>query len=157
MAKRLGMIDAEIISPSDICIDPRAILKCKWGCDNPDTQKCNARGLSYELRVQIVKSYKKILLIRSHDARKLYLAALEIERQAFLDGCRYAFALNSCHFCLSCEVLKGGECTSPEKIRPCDQLFGIDTYETAHKKGLPCEVLKDKTKQPNRYAYILID
>jgi len=157
MAKRLGMIDATIISPSDIYIDPRAILKCKWGCDNPDTQKCDDRGLPYELRVQIVKSYQKILLIRSHDARKLYLTALKIERQAFLDGFRYAFTLNSCHFCLSCEVLKGGECTSPAKIRPCDQLFGIDTYKTVQKQGLPCEVLKDKTKQPNRYAYILID
>jgi predicted metal-binding protein len=157
MAERLGMLNAKIISPSDIYFDARAILKCKWGCDDPDTKKCNDRGIPYELRIQIIKSYQKILLIHSHDARKLYHTALEIERQAFLEGNRYAFTLNSCNFCISCEVLKGNECVSLDKIRPCDQLFGIDTYKTVKKLGLPCEVLKDKNTQPNRYAYILID
>ena len=109
MAKKLGMVDAKIITSDDICFDQRTILKCKWGCDDPNTQKCNDRGLSYETRIGIVKSYGKILVIHSHNARELYTAALEIERQAFLDGHYFAFVLNNCNFCESCEVMNGNE------------------------------------------------
>ncbi len=34
LAKELGMVDAIIISPKDICFDIRAILKCRWGCED---------------------------------------------------------------------------------------------------------------------------
>ena len=123
MALRLGMVDAKIISSKDIYFDPRAILKCKWGCDDPDTEKCSDRGIPHETRIKIVESYKKILLVHSHNIQKLYSIALEIERQAFLDGHYFAFTICSCDFCKSCEVKQGNECPNPEKIRPCDQLF----------------------------------
>ena len=110
VAKTLGMVNVKIITPDDIVFDSRSILKCRWGCDDPDTEKCRDRGVPYEMRVQIVQSYQKILLIHSHDVRKLYSAALEIERQAFLDGHLFAFTLSPCHYCRSCAILKGKEC-----------------------------------------------
>ena len=34
LAKELGMVNAMIISPKEICFDIRAILKCRWGCED---------------------------------------------------------------------------------------------------------------------------
>lgn len=156
MAKQLGMSDAKIISSKDIFFDPRAILKCRWGCDDYSSQKCDDRGLPYKMRLQIVRAYNHILLLHSNDGQKLYSVALKIERQVFLDGFYFAFTLCSCKLCTSCKVEEGIGCPTPEEIRPCDQLFGIDVYKTVRKQGLPCEVLQNKDEKQNRYAFILI-
>ena len=156
MAKQLGMLDEKIISSKDIFFDPRAILKCRWGCDDYGSQKCDDRGVPYEMRLQIVRTYNHILLLHSNDGQKLYSVALRIERQMFLDDFYFAFILCSCKLCALCKVKEGIGCPTPEKIRPCDQLFGIDVYKTVRNQGLPCEVLQNKNEKQNRYAFILI-
>jgi predicted metal-binding protein len=161
MAKELGMADAVIISPGELCFDPRTMLKCLWGCMDhfpQDTRRCSMRGTSYEQRVEIVKKYQHILVVHSHDAAALGRATLELERAAFLDGCYFAFAVRSCNLCENCCFISGeGTCPSPDKIRPCDQAFGIDVYKTVRGLGLPCNVLHSKEDVPNRYGFVLID
>jgi predicted metal-binding protein len=159
LAKSLKAVDAKIISPQDIFFDIRAILKCRWGCDDSfqNNTKCSTRDTTYSERVEMVKSYKNILIVHSHDARQLSLAVLEIERTAFIDGFYFAFALRACNLCKACAVQQGKPCPSPEKVRPCDQSFGIDVYKTALKLGLPCHVLQGKDDIPNRYGFVLID
>ncbi len=157
LAKNLGMINAKIIRSDAIHFDSRTLLKCKWGCDDPDTVKCSDRDIPYEMRIQIVKSYQHILLLHSDDVHKLYSAGLKIERQAFLDGHRYAFLISPCYFCPSCEVANGNPCVAREKIRPCDSLFGIDVYKTVREQDLPCDILKDKNQPQNRYAFLLLE
>ena len=46
LAKNKGMLDALIISPSDICFDIRTQLKCAWVCDRQFTPnaKCDKPG-----------------------------------------------------------------------------------------------------------------
>ena len=34
LAKSLKAVNAKIISPQDIIFDIRAILKCRWGCED---------------------------------------------------------------------------------------------------------------------------
>jgi predicted metal-binding protein len=51
----------------------------------------------------------------------------------------------------------GNPCPTPEKVRPCDQAFGIDVFKTVRSLGLPCEVLKNKEDQQNRYGFVLLD
>jgi len=162
LAKKLKMEHAVIITPDQIAFDVRALLKCRWGCEDyflANNMRCHTRGTTYEERVEMVKRYNRILLIHSHDAQQLSVAVLEIERTAFLDGCYFAFAIRSCTLCTVCNVLegKGDPCPHPEKIRPCDQSFGIDVYKTARTVGLPCEVLKDKNDLQNRYGFVLIE
>jgi predicted metal-binding protein len=159
MAKSLNAINVKLISSQDICFDIRAILKCRWGCENfsPDNIRCGVRNTSYQERVKMVKSYKHILLIHSHDARELSAAVLEIERKAFLDGHYFAFAIRFCNLCKACAVKQGNPCPTPEKIRPCDSSFGIDIYKTARNLGLPCEVLQGKNDIQNRYGFVLLD
>lgn len=143
LAKSLNAINAKIISPQDIFFDIRAILKCRWGCEDlfQNSIRCGTRNISYQERVEMVKGYNNILLVHSHDARELSIAVLEIEKTAFLDGYHFAFAIRTCNLCKICTVQQGNPCPTPEKVRPCDQSFGIDVYKTARNLGLPCEVL----------------
>ncbi len=159
MAKALGMEDAILIGPDDIFFDIRAVLKCRWGCEDfhKQTIKCGSRNTSFEDGMRMIESYKNILLLHAHDGTDLSRAILEIERAAFLDGHYFAFGIRYCKLCKKCMVDEGKECPTPQKIRPCDESLGIDMYKTARNKGLPCNVLKDKNDVQNRYGFVLID
>jgi len=159
LASDLGMVNATTITQADICFDIRAILKCCWGCDRSfsTTPRCDNRGTTFEQRMEMIKRYNNILLVHSHDAIALSQTLLKIERIAFLDGYYFAFTIRSCNLCKECLILTGGECPFPDKVRPCDQMFGIDVYKTVRQLGLPCEVLQSKDSVQNRYGFLLID
>jgi predicted metal-binding protein len=160
LAKELKMVHAMIISPKQISFDIRAILKCRWGCDDylPENNiRCQTRDTTFQERIEMVKKYDRILLVHSHDAGELSKAVFEIERTAFFDGYYFAFAIRTCNLCKVCPVKQGNACPTPEKIRPCDSSFGIDVYKTARNFGLPCEVLQNKNDIQNRYGFVLID
>jgi predicted metal-binding protein len=159
LAKELKMTNAMIISPREIFFDIRAILKCRWGCEDfsDGNIRCQNRGTTYQERVEMVKKYDHILLVHSHDAKELSAAVLEIERRAFLDGYYFAFALRTCNLCSVCTVKQGDPCPTPDKVRPCEASFGIDVYKTSRNLGLPCEVLQNKDDIQNRYGFVLIE
>lgn len=159
LAKEMGMVNAMIISPKDMFFDIRAMMKCRWGCEDyfQGSIKCHARGTTFHERVEMVQKYNDVLVVHSHDAHALSTAVLEIERTAFLDGHYFGFAVRYCRVCKSCAADKGQPCAFPEKVRPCDQSFGIDVYRTARSLGLPCNVLQDKEDVQNRYGFVLID
>lgn len=59
---------------------------------------------------------------------------------------------------ISKKVIENGDpYLFPDKVRPYDQMFGIDVYKTARNLGLPCEVLQNKNDIQNRYGFVLID
>jgi predicted metal-binding protein len=157
-AKSLGMKNAVMISPDDIFFDIRAILKCRWGCSDffSDSIKCHTRNTGYHERVEMVKQYRHILVVHAHDAVALSRAVLELEKKAFSDGYYFAFAIRYCSLCRACAADRGNPCPTPEKIRPCDQSFGIDVYKTVRHQNLPCDVLQHKDDVQNRYGFVLI-
>ena len=160
IAKKWDAGHALIISPNDIVFDRRAILKCLWGCENhlePNRIKCGSRGLSFKEAQAIIHEYQRILLIHHHDNVKLSNIARKIEQAAFLDGHYFACAMHCCHLCKTCKIDSGKSCHMQNKIRPCDQSFGVDVYKTVKDLGLPCAPLQSKTQTPNRYAFVLID
>lgn len=159
LAKEFNMLNAMIISPENIYFDIRAILKCRWGCEDffKESIKCHSRNTTYLERVEMIKRYNNILIVHSHNAKELSVALLKLEKIAFLDGYYFAFAVRCCNLCQSCNIERGEPCPNPDKVRPCDQLFGIDVYKTARSLGLPCEVLKNKDDTQNRYGFLLID
>ena len=158
MAKDLKMINAKIIGPDDIFFDIRAIMKCRWGCEDffNQTVKCHTRNTSFQERVDMIKAYESILFVHAHDSRELSQAVLEIEKASFLDGNYFSFAVRYCNLCKNCAIDQGKSCSTPEKIRPCDQSFGIDVYKTARNQGLPCDVLQNEKDVQNRYGFVLI-
>jgi predicted metal-binding protein len=157
-AKDLKMLHAKLMSPQELFIDIRAILKCRWGCGDffHTPRKCHPRETTYHERVEMILRYHHILLVHSHDARALSHAVLEIERRAFLDGYYFAFAIRCCSLCNPCHLFQGNPCPTPEKIRPCDSMFGIDVYKTVRHLGLPCEVLQTREDIQNRYGFVLL-
>ena len=159
LAKEYNMENAVVIKPGDIFFDIRAILKCRWGCVDFFKQniKCSRRDTTLEERMRMVNAYQDILMLHSHDAREISWAVFEIERAAFLDGYYFAFGIRYCMLCKNCAVDRGEECPTPEKVRPCDQSFGIDVYKTARNQGFPCDVLKNIDEPQNRYGFVLID
>ena len=159
LASKLKMLHYILISPEQIYFDIRAWLKCRWGCEFNMTTiaKCSDKGTTFRERVEMVKSYHRILLVHSNDAFALSKVVLKIERESFLDGYYFAFAIRTCCLCNPCHLMNNEACPTPEKIRPCDSLFGIDMYKTTRKLGLPCEVLKNKDDVQNRYGLVLID
>ena len=159
LAKELNMLNAIIISPADLCFDKRAILKCHWGCEDffKKSIKCHHRDTTYFDRMEMIKNYKHILIAHSHSARELSIALLKLERMAFLDGHYFAFAICVCNLCSSCHVEQGEPCPTPHRVRPCDQMCGIDVYKTARNLNMPCEVLQNKGEIQNRYGFLLID
>jgi predicted metal-binding protein len=158
LAGELGMANAVLISPEDIFFDLRAVLKCRWGCEygSEDSVRCGSRNTTFEERCQMVRNYDHILIVHSHDAGELSRAVLQIERAAFLDGNYFAFAIRACNLCGVCSVKEGEPCVAPEKVRPCDQAFGIDVYRTVRALGLPCEVLQSRDALQNRYGFVLL-
>ncbi len=158
LALELGMVGARLIGPADVAFDPRALLKCRWGCEDYFRRgvKCHVRETTYAERVEMVRRYDSILLVHSHDARRLSAAVLEIERAAFLDGHYFAFAIRACNLCPACVADQGHPCLHPEKVRPCDQAFGIDVYKTVRQQGLPIQVLQERDEQQNRYGFVLL-
>lgn len=60
------MVNAVIISLKDIYFDIRAILKCKWGCEDNFNRniRCHYRDTMYQERVEMIKSYNNILLVQ---------------------------------------------------------------------------------------------
>ncbi|MHC1725969.1 MAG: DUF2284 domain-containing protein [Syntrophobacteraceae bacterium] len=158
LAGQLGIVNAVLISPKEIFFDIRALLKCRWGCEyySEESVRCGTRNTSFEERVQMVSGYEHILLLHSHDACVLSRAVLQIERTAFLDGHYFAFAIRACNLCGSCALKEGNPCVAPQKVRPCDQAFGIDVYRTVRNLGLPCEVLQAANDTQNRYGFVLL-
>jgi predicted metal-binding protein len=140
-AQELGMLNAMLISPAEVFFDIRAVMKCRWGCEDFFSQsiKCHVRDTTFQERVEMVRRYNNILLLHSHNARELSIAVLEIERKAFLDGHYFAFGIRYYMLCKECAVQHGKPCPTPNRIRPCDQGFGIDVYKTARHQGLPCK------------------
>lgn len=159
LAKELQMVNAIIISPEDIHFDIRSILKCRWGCHDffKGSVKCHGRNTTFSERLEIINRYKHILMVHSHDARELSAALLKLESAAFLDGYYFASAICFCSLCDPCHVENGKPCPTPGKVRPCDELFGIDVYKTARGLGLPCQVLQSHSDTQNRYGFLLID
>ncbi len=75
----------------------------------------------------------------------------------FNDGNHFAFAIRTCNLCKACAVSVGKACPTPEKVRPCDQIFGIDVYQTVREIGFHCNVLQDNEDLQNRYGFVLIN
>jgi predicted metal-binding protein len=155
----MGLSHVVSLGPEQVFFDPRARLKCRWGCEDfhQPTIKCGSRGLSHAECVEMINRYSDILLLHGHDAHVLSKAVLALEAAAFHDGHYFAFGVRACKLCPSCAVDQGKECIQPEKVRPCDQAMGIDIYRTARAASLPIRVLQSKNEQQNRYGLVLIN
>jgi predicted metal-binding protein len=157
MAQDMGAVDALLIDVSEIVFDHRTYLKCAWGCPEFGQLKCSPDLIKPWEAEPIFRRYGKALLIHTHDKALSVDIAYELERQAFLDGFYFAFALYDCSGCEICEAGSRRDCVNPEKARPGDDFVGIDVYATVRGFGLPIEVLSDREQRQDRYSFVFIE
>jgi len=153
-----GARDALVINAKDIVLDPRTMLKCRFGCSgwghNWTCPSAPGAVTVWEF-AQIIKHYKKALLIHTHDKRLAQDISFAIEQKAYMDGAYFAFSLSDCAVCKECRYPK--PCRAAKKARPAMQAVGIDVFSTARKQGLTLKTLKAKDDQQNWYSLVLID
>ena len=159
LALAMGADDAVVFSTYDIVFDARTLLKCMfgcpdWGCGNTCPSRAGSlKPWEYE---RVLKEYKWGIIVHSTDKKKAQDISFEIERQAFLDGYYFAFAMNDCAICLKCAGFDGKPCIAPKKARPAFHSVGIDVFASVSKFGLPIATLSEQTDTINWYAAVWI-
>ena len=159
LAKELGAVNAKIINASEITVDNRSSLKCRFGCPGYFViWTCPPRhGIQpWTFKKRFLFQYSFALLVHAHDKEMAQRISLEIEIRAFLDGYSLAFSLSDCALCEECTCPEE-PCRHPEKARPAAQSLGIDVFVTAEKQGFPIYTLKNKEEEQNWYSIVLLD
>lgn len=157
-AKDMGALNAVIISSDDIVIDPRALLKCMYGCDTWGKHwTCpSAPGALRPWEFEnILNKYRTGILIHCKNKKNSQKISYELERDAFVDGYYFAFSMSDCEICKDCKY--PDPCKKPKKARPAMQGLGIDVFATVRKQGLPIETLTDEDAEQNWYSLVLIE
>lgn len=150
-AMDLGAADAVVFAPDDVAFDPRAVLKCMFGCGSwGKGPTCPSRhgGLMPWEWEPILRRYSWGVLVHAHDKETAYRVARALEGEAFVAGHHLAFAMSDCAGCEECVGELGQPCADVRHARPALQGAGIDVFTTAHRFGLPLRTLKDREEQP---------
>lgn len=159
MAQELGAPGARIIPVREVVLDPRTLLKCIFGCKKYDKNwACPnlQRTLPPWQFEEMLRRYSYGLLIHSHKMTELHRVAMALEKEAYMDGYYWAFALSQCVLCPDCTY--PNQCKFPERLRPPMEALGIDVYATVRKYGFPIHPLRDLEKETkNFYGLLLIE
>jgi predicted metal-binding protein len=159
-ARRLGAENVVAVRPRDIVFDGRTILKCMYGC-NDWGKGCTCPSREgfpplKELR-KLLKKYKTVLIIHSHDKKVAQNASLTVENEAYLDGDALVFSMSDCALCDECAGRSDQPCRNVMKARPSFHSVGIDVFSTVKKLGLPLHPLRDKNEEQNWYAAVWLN
>lgn len=157
--KKSNVIDARIISPTDVETAPWVRLKCQFGCDGyGQTLVCPPYTPTAQQMREVLDSYRRAVLIHFTREARIKATIVELERDFFLRGTWKVFGLGagSCSLCKECD-LEQQQCRHSDRARPAMEACGIDVFSTVKKAGFPIEVIRTKSQCPNFYGLILID
>ena len=157
--QKSNVIDARIISPSDVKTAAWVKLKCQFGCDGyGQTLVCPPYTPTPEQMREVLDSYRRAVLIHFNEEAQIKATIVELERDFFLRGAWKVFGIGagSCSLCKKCD-LDQQQCKYPHQARPAMEACGIDVFSTVKKAGFPIEVLRTKSQCPNFYGLILVD
>ncbi len=154
-----GVIDACIISPSEVETAEWVRLKCQFGCGGfGQCLVCPPFTPTPEQMREVLDGYRRAVLIHCEPEAEVKAIVAELERDIFLAGYWKAFGLGAgpCYFCKRCPVDEQ-ECRHPDSARPSMEACGIDVFSTVKKVGFPIEVVRTTRQCPNYYGLILVD
>ena len=160
MANELGADHVVPITPADVVFDERTIIKCMFGC-NDWGKGCNCPSRSDFLSLKnwkkLLKKYKAVLVVHSHDKKTAQNASYAIENEAYLDGDVFAFSMSDCAICEDCAGRADLPCRSVMKSRPSFHSVGIDVFATAQSLNLPLKPLRSEDEEQNWYAAVWLN
>ena len=160
MARSFGVENVIAVTPDDIVFDARTLLKCMYGCS--DWEKgctCPSRPGFPSLKQikKMLKKYKTVLIIHSHDKKTAQNASLAIENEAYLDGDALVFSMSDCALCTECAGRSNQPCRNVTKARPAFHSVGIDVFTTVNNLGLPLYPLRSKDEKQNWYSAVWLN
>jgi len=153
-----GVEDAAIIGAETIVTAEWVRHKCRYGCDGyGGCLMCPPYSPEPALTAELLKSYKKALLLHAHEYRNLRTATRAMERAAFLSGLPAAFgmAAGPCDLCSTCALHDG--CRHPDKARPSLEACGIDVFYTVRNNGFKIQVLTSTDQTPDYFSIVLLE
>jgi len=160
IALSLGADNAVAVTPDEIVFDGRTLLKCMFGCsDWGKGCTCPSKeGFPKPWELEpLLRKYKTVLIIHSHDKKIAQKASYEVERIAYLDGDALVFSMSDCAICIECAGKDGKPCRDMARARPAFHSVGIDVFSTVQKLGLPLKALRDETETQNWYSAVWLN
>jgi predicted metal-binding protein len=153
-----GVEKAAIMDASTIVIAEWVLQKCKFGCSGYGAcLTCPPHSPPPEKTAEMLKSYKKALLLHAHEYRKVRRATRKMELEAFLSGLPRAFGMSAgpCDLCKTCALEEG--CRHPDEARPSLEACGVDVFTTVQNNGFPIRVLTSTDQTPDYYSIVLLE
>ena len=153
-----GIAGAAIIDASTIVAAEWVRMKCRYGCDGyGGCLTCPPFAPEPSLTAELLKGYKKALLLHAHNYKKIKNATRKMELEAFFAGLPAAFGLSAgpCDLCTECALDEG--CRHTEKARPSLEACGIDVFSTIKANGFPIQVLTSTDQTPDYYSIVLLE
>ncbi len=158
-AVELGAIDAKVIPADTVVTAAWVRIKCQFGCGGyGQCLTCPPRSPAPEKTAEILRCYRKAILLHGDDHSEMTKIAVAIEREVFLDGYYKAFTMGSgpCRLCDQCNIANN-ECNNPEKARPAMEACGIDVFQTARNNGFKIDVVRNHSCTQNYFALVLVE
>jgi len=157
-AKNSGATDAKMMDAKDIVVDPRSLLKCRFGCGRWGkywTCQPHIRISVSEFQTALYK-YSKALVILTPDPKTGQEVSLSIEKKAMLEHkALYAFAMTLCVQCEECAFPE--PCRFPHLARPAPDGLGIDIEKTLAPLGFDVPFDAEGKLLPAWYSIVLLD
>lgn len=157
LACEMGAVNAKIIAANSIIVAPWVLFKCRYGCEDYNTNLCCPPNTPTPKETQeLIDCYEQALLFQCKPEKKPREIILGLEREIFLAGFYKAigFSAGKCRLCEQCNLER---CVKPELARPSMEACGIDIFGTVRANGFTIEVLKDHTDIGNWYGLVLIE
>jgi len=157
-AKALGATDAKLMDAKDIVVDPRSLLKCRFGCGRwGKNWTCQPNiGISASECQEALGKYSKALVIVTPDPKTAQEVSLSIEKKAMLEHkASYAFAMTLCVQCDECAFPE--PCRFPHLARPAPDGLGIDIEQTVAPLGFDVTFDAEGKLIPAWYSIVLLD
>jgi predicted metal-binding protein/ubiquinone/menaquinone biosynthesis C-methylase UbiE len=146
------------IQTEDIHIADWTDVRCRFGCEKYGNPPCPPNSPSSSKTREIVKDYKKALLLEGKPpTRDFQMRVLQAERAAFKAGFHKAFSFwaGPCSLCVSCA--ENECCNNMVNSRPSMEGAGIDVFETARKAGATLKTLEQKNEFVKYFALLLLE
>jgi len=167
LARKLGALEAKIVSTKKVFTADWVRLKCRYGCPVYGyCLTCPPYSPEPAETRRVLDSYRYAILLRTDRTKPLRKIGRDLERRIFLAGYYKAFAYlcGPCRLCRECPAVDLAhvgappkECLHAERARPAMEAAGIDVFATARAAGMPIEVVTNTSCKQNYYALVLVD
>ena len=153
----LGAQEGRVIDPASVVTAPWVRLKCQYGCQCYDTNRCCPPHTPTEEQMRkILDSYSCALLIRFKGHEKVNEAVAALEKEMLGDGYYKVFGFGAGP-CLLCETCNMQACSFPSDARPSLSGCGVDVFATVKANGFNIQVNTDDPGEADCYGLVLIE